>query len=110
MVKADVNDSVNDLIHMITKNGISQIPVFEGNEPVGSITEGKLFSELFNNPSVKELKAGDVMQEPFTVVEGNLTLTDVAEKFERKTAAVLYKSSAGYSILTKHDIIKALAD
>tara|TARA_R110002072_G_scaffold168464_1_gene322029 strand:- start:12 stop:1358 length:1347 start_codon:yes stop_codon:yes gene_type:complete len=110
LVKADVNDSVNDLIHMITKNGISQIPVFEGNEPVGSITEGKLFSELFNNPSVKELKAGDVMQEPFTVVEGNLTLTDVAEKFERKTAAVLYKSSAGYSILTKHDIIKALAD
>lgn len=110
LVRADVNDSVNDLIHMITKHGISQIPVFDGEEPVGSITESKLFSELFNNPSVKESKASDVMQEPFTVVEGNMTLTDVADKFDKKTAAVLYKSSKGYSILTKHDVIKALAD
>jgi cystathionine beta-synthase len=110
LIKADVNDSVNDLIHMITENGISQIPVFDADKPVGSITESKLFSELFNNPSVKERKAGDVMQEPFEVVDGNMTLTDVAEKFDKKTAAVLYKSSAGYSILTKHDIIKAIAD
>lgn len=110
LVKADVNDSVNDLIHLITKNGISQIPVFDGEKPVGSITEGKLFSELFENPSIKEKTARDVMQEPFAIVEGNLTLTDVAERFDKKTAAVLFKSSNGYSILTKHDIIKALAD
>jgi cystathionine beta-synthase len=110
LVKADVDTPVNDLIHMITENGISQIPVFDGDKPVGSITEGKLFSELFENPSTKEKTAKDVMQEPFEVVEGNMTLTDVAEKFDKKTAAVLYKSSKGYSILTKHDIIKAIAD
>lgn len=111
LVKADVKDSVNDLIHMITENGISQIPVFDGDKPVGSITESKLFNELFNNPSVKESSAADVMQEPFEVVEGNMTLSDVAEKFEKKTAAVLYKNGGGgYHILTKHDIIKAIAD
>ena len=111
LVKADVKDSVNDLIHMITENGISQIPVFDGDKPVGSITESKLFNELFNNPSVKESSAADVMQDPFEVVEGNMTLSDVAEKFEKKTAAVLYKNGGGnYHILTKHDIIKAIAD
>lgn len=110
LIKADINDSVNDLIYMITENGISQIPIFDGDKPVGSISDSKLFSELFNNPSVKEKKAGDVMQAPFPIVEGNLTLTDVADKFDKKTAAVLYKSSKGFSILTKHDIMKALAD
>lgn len=110
LIKATVDTSVSQLVQMITENGISQIPVFDGENPVGSITEGKLFSELFDNPDIKEKTAKDVMQEPFELVEGNMTLTDVAEKFDRKTAAVLYKNSKGYHILTKHDIIKAIAD
>jgi len=111
LIKVDVGDAVSDIIRTITDNGISQLPVFDGNIPVGSITEGKLFTELFNNPDIKNCKAKDVMQEAFPVVDGNLTLTDVAEKFEKKTPALLYKNGGGtYRILTKHDIIKAIAD
>ncbi len=110
LIKADVEDSVSELVKVITENGISQLPVFEGEKPVGSITEGKLFNELFNNPDIKECKAKDVMQDPFPVVEGDLTLTDAAEKFEKKTSALLYKNGSGYRILTKHDVIKAIVD
>ncbi|MBL4586353.1 MAG: pyridoxal-phosphate dependent enzyme, partial [Flavobacteriales bacterium] len=111
LIKVDVSTPVSDIIKTITDNGISQIPVFDEMKPVGSITEGKLFTELFNNPDIKNCTAKDVMQEAFPVVDGNLTLTDVAEKFEKKVPAVLYKNDGGtYRILTKHDKIKAIAD
>jgi cystathionine beta-synthase len=102
---------VNDVVKLITENGISQLPVFENGKPVGSITEGKLFNHLFNKPEDRNCKVRDIMQEPFPEVNGNKSISEIAEMFDKKTPAVLYKDGSGsYRILTKHDIIKAIAD
>ena len=85
--------------------------IFDGDEPVGSITEGKLFSELFTNPEIKNSPVRAIMQESFPVVDGTLPISEITSRFDKKTSAVLYKDTSGnYRILTKHDIIKALAD
>ncbi len=111
LLKVDVNDMVNDVVRIITDNDVSQLPVFDGDEPVGSITEGKLFSELFANPEIKNSPVRAIMQESFPVVDGTLPISEITSRFDRKTSAVLYKDTSGnYRILTKHDIIKALAD
>lgn len=108
-VEADAH--VNDVLKLITEHGISQLPVFENGSPVGSITEGKLFSHLFNRPEDRNCLVRDIMQEPLPVVDGNLSISEIAETFDKKTPAVLYKDGTGvYRILTKHDIIKALTD
>lgn len=111
LLKVDVNNTVNDVVRVITNNDVSQLPVFDGDMPVGSITEGKLFSELFANPEIKNHPVRDIMQESFPVVDGMLPISDITAKFDKKTSAVLYQDTSGnYRILTKHDIIKALAD
>jgi cystathionine beta-synthase len=111
LLKVDVNDSVNDVVRVITDNDVSQLPVFDGEHPVGSITEGKLFSELFANPDIKNSPVRDIMQESFPVVDSTLPISEITSKFDKKTSAVLYQDTSGnYRILTKHDIIKALAD
>ena len=111
LLKVDVNNTVNDVVRVITDNDVSQVPVFDGDRPVGSITEGKLFSELFANPEIKNSPVRDIMQESFPVVDGTLPISDITAKFDKKTSAVLYQDTSGnYRILTKHDIIKALAD
>lgn len=108
---AEADAPVNDVLKMITDNGISQLPIFENGKPVGSITEGKLFHHLFNKPEDRNCKVRDIMQEPFPEVNGSLSISEIAETFDKKTPAVLYKDGTGvYRILTKHDIIKALAD
>ncbi len=111
LFKVDINDTVNDVVRIITDNDVSQLPVFDGDEPVGSITEGKLFSELFTNPEIKNSPVRAIMQESFPVVDGTLPISEITSRFDKKTSAVLYKDTSGnYRILTKHDIIKALAD
>ncbi|MCF8465167.1 MAG: pyridoxal-phosphate dependent enzyme [Flavobacteriales bacterium] len=108
---AEADAPVNDVLKMITDNGISQLPVFENGKPVGSITEGKLFHHLFNKPEDRNCKVRDIMQAPFPEVSGSMSISEMAETFDKNTPAVLYKDGTGvYRILTKHDIIKALAD
>lgn len=111
LMSVEADDSVAEVVKLITENGISQLPVFENGKPVGSITEGKLFSHLFNRPEDRNCKVRAIMQEPFPQVSGSLTVSEIAETFEKKTPAVLYKDAVGtYRILTRHDIIKAIAD
>jgi cystathionine beta-synthase len=111
LLKVDVNDTVNDVVRIITDNDVSQLPVFDGEKPVGAITEGKLFSELFTNPESKSRPVRDIMQDSFPVVDGTLPISEITAKFDKKTSAVLYQDTSGnFRILTKHDIIKALAD
>jgi len=111
LLKVDVNDTVNDVVRIITDNDVSQLPVFDGEKPVGAITEGKLFSELFANPEIKNSPVRDIMQDSFPVVDGTLPISEITAKFDKKTSAVLYQDTSGnFRILTKHDIIKALAD
>jgi cystathionine beta-synthase len=83
----------------------------QDGEPVGSVTEGKLFSALFGNPAVKESSVADIMGDSFPVIDGTLPISEITHRFDSNTSAVLYKdTSDNYQILTKHDIIKALAD
>ena len=99
------------MVKLITDNGISQVPVFENGKAVGSVTEGKLFSHLFNNPEDKNCNVRDIMQAPFPEVDGAKSVTEIADMFNKETPAVMYKDdSESYRILTKHDIIKAIAD
>jgi cystathionine beta-synthase len=111
LLSVEADDSVADVVKLITEKDISQLPVFENGKPVGSITEGKLFSHLFNKPEDRNCKVRDIMQPTFPVVDANKSVTEIADMFDKETPAVLYKDGSGtYRILTKHDIIKAIAD
>lgn len=111
LLRVTVSDTVNDVARIITDNDISQLPVFDGEQPVGSITEGKLFSALFADPDVKHRPVGRIMQDALPIVPSDLPISEVIGKLDKKTPAVLYKdSSDNYRILTKHDVIRALAD
>jgi cystathionine beta-synthase len=111
LMSVEAGDSVKSVVKLITDNGISQVPVFENGKPVGSVTEGKLFSHLFNKPEDRNCLIRDIMQPTFPEVAGGKSVTEIAEMFNQETPAVLYKDSSGsYRILTKHDIIKAIAD
>ncbi|MDA9121401.1 CBS domain-containing protein, partial [Flavobacteriales bacterium] len=84
---------------------------FENGKAVGSITEDKLFSHLFNKPEDRNCNVRDIMQSSFPEVDGGKSVTEIAEMFNHEIPAILYKDgSESYRILTKHDIIKAIAD
>ena len=114
IIAAGPGDELGDVIETMTDEGISQMPVLDDDhEVVGSITETRILNELIEDPDSRKAPVREIMGTPFPVVPASLHLDHLSSYLERDAGAVLVdhgpNSQKGYSILTKSDLISALA-
>jgi cystathionine beta-synthase len=95
----------------MAREGISQVPVInDDGEVVGSVTETQILNHLIANPGAKEEPVETVMGDPLPVVPSSLHLEHLSAHLENDTGAVLVDHGGdGYSVITKSDLISALA-
>ena len=103
------SDSVGDAIDKMAERGISQIPVIENGEQVGSITESLLLSALIADPARRDQSVSEIMQQPLPIVTPDIGIQQLAAFLEKDPGAVLVSSESGLQILTKTDLIGALS-
>jgi len=104
------DDTVRQAFKIMKERDISQMPVMEGDEMVGAITETAVLSYLLENPfDNSENKVGNIMGEPFPIVPADLPFSQLSRYVSRTIPAVMVKDKAGaLHILTKYDIIQAV--
>jgi len=77
---------------------------------VGSISENGLFQKMFSNADIRHMKVGELQEPPFPVVDFNTPVERIGSLINRENGAVLSRDETGnYHIVTKYDIIQALA-
>ncbi|WP_420457064.1 pyridoxal-phosphate dependent enzyme [Rubrivirga sp.] len=101
-------------IETMTAHGISQVPVMDGDEVVGSLSERGVLSRLIAAPDARGQAVAEVMAEPLPVVDAALPLDRLTAHLDGSAGAVLVRGEAGdgapsYQILTRSDLIAALA-
>lgn len=98
-------------IQRMAELGISQIPVIENGNVVGSLTESGILNRLIEEPASREQPVADVMGKPFPIVPRSLHLEHLSVYLEQGAGAVLVEADADavYQIITKSDLISALA-
>jgi cystathionine beta-synthase len=110
LVTVDSTSTVNDALALMNKYNISQLPVSKGNDFVGSLDDGYIFSKLIHDSEIKNKKVSDVMQKAFPVVEPQTTIDEISKLITKDNNAVLMKDLGGNThIITKHDVIQAVA-
>jgi cystathionine beta-synthase len=113
LIAAAPGDQIGDVIEQMTEEGISQMPVIDDGEVVGSITETRILNRLIDAPDARTKPVRTIMGEPFPVVPASLHLDHLSAYLEQNAGAVLVdhgpESQEGYSVLTKSDLISALA-
>jgi cystathionine beta-synthase len=97
--------TVQDAVNLMREHDISQVPVMEGGEVVGSISEARILDILVLDPNVKTKPVAEYMETPFPVVAEDSTLTEIANRMDHETPAILVKVQDGYDIITKSDLI-----
>lgn len=104
------DDTVRQAFRLMKEHDISQMPVMNGSEMAGSVTETAVLSYLLENPlDNSENKVGDIMSEPFPIVPVDLPFSQLSRYVSRTIPAVMAKDKAGtLHILTKYDIIRAV--
>lgn len=103
------NTKVGEAIKIFNQEGISQIPVVDEGNYVGSLMDAKILNKLIEDPSLKERQVADVMDKPFLFVAMNNTVDVLSSLIDRDNPALLVRDEENeVHIITKHDLLMAI--
>ncbi len=110
LVTISEDAKVSDALELMKKYDIEQIPVVQGLEMKGAITQTGLFRKLIENNDVKDFLVADVLEPALPEVSMDLALERLTQSFNKETGAVLARDESGqYNILTRYDVISAMS-
>jgi cystathionine beta-synthase len=110
LISVEPGQLVSEAVELMKKYDIEHIPVLKDHEPVGSISENGLFQKMFSNPDIRSSTIGAVLENPFPIVDFNTAVERVSSLISKENGAVLGRDDSGhYHIVTKYDILQALA-
>lgn len=110
LVTLKPDDKVTDAVAKMKKHDIEHIPVIQNGKQIGSISEGALFGKIIDSPEIKDATVKEVMQAPFPVVDEDTPIERLSAYINKDNGAVLTQNESGhFNIITKYDIIQALA-
>jgi cystathionine beta-synthase len=109
-ISVQTTNSVRDAFHLMKTHNISQLPVLDGDNIVGSLTENAVLSSLLENPiQNSEKTVNNIMGSSFPEVGNDLPFSKLSRYFSNAVHAVLTKDPAGqWQILTQFDVIQAI--
>jgi cystathionine beta-synthase len=104
------SQTVAEAVELMKRYDIEHIPVMRDGQMIGSISEGGLFQKVFSNPDIRNEKVDQVMDKAFPLVEFEAPVEKLRTLINKENGAVLAKDESGnYHIVTKYDVIQALA-
>jgi cystathionine beta-synthase len=110
LITIEADKTVADAVEMMRQYDIEHIPVLEEEKFVGSISENGLFQKVFNNPEIRNEKIASVLEHNFPLVSFDTPVEKLGTLINKENGAVLAKDESGnYHIVTKYDVIQALA-
>jgi cystathionine beta-synthase len=106
-----------EAIQTMIQHSISQVPVLDGGEVVGSLSERGVLNRLMTEPASRERPVREVMAAPLPVVGRDVHLDRLTAYLEGESSAVLVRDEAGgdgaapaaFHIVTRSDLISAIA-
>lgn len=104
--------SVSEAARLMWGHDYSQLPVFDGERVVGSITEKTLLNQIIasGDPSkISSLTVEEVMEEPFPQVGEDAPLSLISSILQVYPAVLVSRRGEIVGIITKADILKILS-
>lgn len=112
LVTSTKNERIYDAVAIMRRHQISQLPIFEGEVQVGSLTERTISHELAverTPEALSKLRVDDIMAEPFPQLDERTPLHAAAALLQSESAVLVTKNGRPLGILTKADLLKAVS-
>jgi len=97
--------TVEQAAALMREHDISQLPVLEGGEVVGSISETRILDILVSDPVAKRKPVAEYMEKPFPIISEDAPIEEIAHNMDHQRPAVLVRRGTGFDIITKSDLI-----
>lgn len=98
---------VRQALGLMTLHDVSQLPVMDGVNCVGSVSDWSLSQKSLENPKLLDASVSEVMDSPFPVVAGDQPVDSVVRLLSKSNPAVLVRENGHvHGIVTRSDMLR----
>jgi cystathionine beta-synthase len=101
--------AVRQALNLMRTWDVSQIPVLDGDQCLGTLLDGPLMTQALAHPAVLDRPVREVMEAPMPVVEASLPSDRLAQLLTRESpAALVHKNGKLIGIVSRFDVLERL--
>jgi len=111
IAKINASDPIQKAIKIMQTNGFSQLPVYDNNIVVGSITEHTILNAQSEENDYKlssNMKVEKIIEQPFPQINEDTPIKPIRHLLEFYQAVVVLRKDRPVGIITKADLLKTL--
>jgi cystathionine beta-synthase len=110
LLSVEVGQPLKRALALIEQYDVTQIPVFRGDEPVGTLFDNDILKTALADPSAVDRPVEEWMAEPLPVVGSDEPVDRVTRLLASRNPAVLVRHNGGVvGILTRFDMLQFIA-
>ena len=109
LIYASSDHKVAEALQLMNAHGLSQIPIIDDGNSVGSLREGRLMAKLLNNRELLQAPVSEVMDAPFPVVNETVEAERATKYLKHSPAILVEEYGRIVGIITRHDVIDVQA-
>jgi cystathionine beta-synthase len=110
LVSVGPQATVRQALNLMSTYNVSQLPVLDGADGVGSVSEQVLMTRALADATTLDRAVREIMDPPFPVVDGDWPLDRLTALLSRETPAALVRHNGGLAgIITRYDLLHQLS-
>ena len=109
IVYCEAATSVREAVAMLAERRIGALPVMDGGNCVGSVSDWSLSTKSLEDTKVLDMTVSQVMDPPFPIVDDQQAADTVAKLLSKSNPAVLVRTNGKLTgIVTRSDLLAYL--
>ena len=99
------DETVAQALAKMNETGVTQLPVLENNQSVGSLRESRVLTRLLENRDLLDAPISEVMDESFPTVEVDARLNEITARLQKSPAVLIEDFKRITGIITRMDVL-----
>jgi predicted transcriptional regulator len=111
VVSVQKSEPISNVVKLMKERGYSQIPVFEGKQSVGSISEKTIMRQILDGKDLEQLSklpTEGIMEEAFPQINEDAPLPLITTLLQNYSAVLVARKGVVIGIITKADLLRML--
>ncbi|HKY32963.1 MAG TPA: pyridoxal-phosphate dependent enzyme [Candidatus Polarisedimenticolia bacterium] len=109
LVSAEATAGVQEIVALMKRHGISQVPIMDGPRLVGMITEVRLLKTMLDDPASVDRPVRELAESSYALVAPDTPVARLSAIFAEGSVAVVQEDGRVTAVITKIDLIDHLA-
>jgi predicted transcriptional regulator len=111
LVAVQRSQPISEVVTLMKDRGYSQIPVFDGKQSVGSVSEKGILRLILDGKDLEEISrqpTEKIMEEAFPQINDDAPLSLITSLLQNYSAVLVSKRGVVMGIITKADLLRML--